>query len=121
MRLLYGFMYGHPGKKLLFMGAELAPWDEWSHERALDWGLLQHESHRGVQSWLRDLNALYRDSGALYQGDVDPEGFAWIDCQDMENSVISFMRQSGGQSLIFICNFTPNNAFSNINVFERKK
>jgi len=108
LRLLYGFMYGHPGKKLLFMGAELAPWHEWSHEGELDWSLLQHGAHRGIQQWVRDLNALYRGQGSLHRTDADSRGFAWIDCLDMESSIVSFLRRADGeQDLIFACNFTP--------------
>ncbi len=107
LRLLYGFMFGHPGKKLLFMGAELAPWNEWGHERALDWSLLLHDAHRGVQQWLKDLNALYCGRAALHCTDAEQSGFVWIDCQDMENSVIAFMRRAGDEELIFVCNFTP--------------
>ncbi len=108
LRLLYGFMYGHPGKKLLFMGAELAPWHEWSHRGQLDWNLLQYDSHRGIQQWLRDLNKFYREQSPMHQTDADPRGFAWIDCLDMENSVVSFLRRAeGARDLIFACNFTP--------------
>jgi 1,4-alpha-glucan branching enzyme len=108
LRLLYGFMYGHPGKKLLFMGAELAPWHEWRHAGQLDWSLLQYAPHRGIQQWLRDLNALYCQQPSLHKTDADPRGFAWIDCLDMENSVVSFLRRAeGGRDLIFACNFTP--------------
>ena len=108
LRLLYGFMYGHPGKKLLFMGAELAPWHEWRHAGQLDWNLLQYAPHRGIQQWLRDLNALYCQQPSLHKTDADPRGFAWIDCLDMENSVVSFLRRAeGGRDLIFACNFTP--------------
>lgn len=108
LRLLYGFMYGHPGKKLLFMGAELAPWHEWRHGGQLDWNLLQYAPHRGIQQWLRDLNALYCQQPSLHKTDADPRGFAWIDCLDMENSVVSFLRRAEGErDLIFACNFTP--------------
>jgi 1,4-alpha-glucan branching enzyme len=108
LRLLYGFMYGHPGKKLLFMGAELAPWHEWNHDGELDWSLLQHDAHRGVQQWVRDLNALYCDQGSLHRTDADSRGFAWIDCLDMESSIVSFLRRADGEhDLIFACNFTP--------------
>lgn len=108
LRLLYGFMYGHPGKKLLFMGAELAQWGEWSHQGQLDWHLLDDPAHRGVYHWLRDLNRLYRERGALHRTDAQPAGFEWIDCLDSEHSVVAFLRRvEGEQTLIFAGNFTP--------------
>lgn len=108
LRLLYGFMFGHPGKKLLFMGAELAGWDEWHHDHALDWQLLESALHRGVQQWLRDLNGAYCGEPALHRADADPHGFAWIDCLDGENSTLSFLRRStGAEEILFVCNFTP--------------
>jgi len=109
LRLLYGFMYGHPGKKLLFMGGEFGQWNEWNYRRTLDWDLLDHDAHRGVQRFLQDLNRLYRSQLALHGTDFDPEGFAWIDCQDMDNGVVSFVRRAPGgrEPLIFIFNFAP--------------
>jgi 1,4-alpha-glucan branching enzyme len=109
LRLLFGFMYGHPGKKLLFMGGELGQWNEWNHRQGLDWDLLEFEPHRGVQLLVRDLNQLYRGNPALYQTDFNPEGFEWIECQDVENSVFSFARRSAGgeELLVFVLNFTP--------------
>lgn len=109
LRLLFGFMYGHPGKKLLFMGGELGQWNEWNHRQSLDWNLLDFEPHRGVQLLLRDLNQLYRGNPALYQTDFSPEGFEWIECQDVENSIFSFARRSAGgeELLVFVLNFTP--------------
>ena len=101
-------MYGHPGKKLLFMGAELAQWGEWSHQGQLDWHLLDDPAHRGVCHWLRDLNRLYRERGTLHRTDAQPEGFEWIDCLDSQHSVVAFLRRAEGeQTLIFACNFTP--------------
>jgi len=109
LRLLLGFMYGHPGKKLLFMGGELGQWNEWNYRQSLDWDLLDFEPHRGVQLLLKDLNQLYRGNPALYQTDFNPEGFEWIECQDVENSVFSFARRSAGgkELLVFVLNFTP--------------
>ena len=109
LRLLYAYMYGHPGKKLLFMGGELAVWGEWDYRRSLDWHVLEHESHRGVQALTRDLNHLYRDRPALHARDHDPSGFEWIDCQDLEQNVIAFLRRGweAGQELVFICNYSP--------------
>jgi 1,4-alpha-glucan branching enzyme len=107
LRLLYGFMYGHPGKKLLFMGAEFAQWGEWNHEKQLEWDLLDDQAHRGVFDWLRNLNALYRERRVLHRTDTHPDGFEWIDCLDSEYSVVAFMRcGEGEQPLIFVCNFT---------------
>src|SRR5205085_711153 len=87
LRLLYAYMYAQPGKKLLFMGGELAQWDEWSHERSLDWHLLQWGSHWGVQRLVRDLNTVYRAEPALHQRDADPGGFEWVDAADSDQSV----------------------------------
>ncbi len=108
-RLLYGYMYGHPGKKLLFMGDELGPWSEWNATGSLEWYLLDYEYHGGMQRWLRDLNQLYRSEPALYELDYDPHGFAWVDCSDRDNVVIAFIRRdgSGGPPLLFVCNLTP--------------
>ena len=108
LRLLYGFMYGHPGKKLLFMGAELAQWEEWDHQGELPWHLLADEGHGGVYRWLCDLNQLYRRCAALHRTDAHPDGFEWIDCADSAQSVVAFARRAEGENpLIFVCNFTP--------------
>ncbi len=109
LRLLLGYMFCHPGKKLLFMGAEIAQWREWSHEGSLDWHLLDYPSHQGIQTLVRDLNRLYREESALHAADVGPEGFRWADNGDWEQSVISFYRfpRSGGDPVLVICNFTP--------------
>ncbi|MET0383506.1 MAG: 1,4-alpha-glucan branching protein GlgB [Burkholderiaceae bacterium] len=109
LRAYYGFMFGHPGKKLLFMGCEFAQEREWNHDRSLDWHLLDAPEHRGVQSLVRDLNRLYRSTPALHERDSDPEGFEWIDHDDAERSVLSFVRWSrGGAGLVLVvCNFTP--------------
>lgn len=108
LRLLYGFMYGHPGKKLLFMGAELAQREEWSHQGELHWHLLDDESHRGVYRWLGDLNRLYRRCAALHRTDAQPAGFEWIDCADSTQSIAAFARRAEGEKpLVFVCNFTP--------------
>jgi 1,4-alpha-glucan branching enzyme len=102
-------LYGHPGKKLVFMGAELGQRDEWYHERSLDWHLLQYLPHQGVQRWVKDLNQLYRREPALFQLDFKQEGFDWIDFRDWEGSIISFIRKGKGTGDIFlvVCNFTP--------------
>ncbi len=109
LRLLLGFMYAHPGKKLLFMGGEIAQWDEWSHERSLDWHLLDFSIHQGVQKWVRDLNTFYRNELALYEDDFTVEGFEWIDCSDNENSVLSFLRKGHNHQddILVVCNLTP--------------
>jgi 1,4-alpha-glucan branching enzyme len=101
-------MYVHPGKKLLFMGSELASYQEWNHDRSLDWHLLEHEVHKGVQNLVRDLNALYRRTPALYEVDFDASGFEWINWDDRDNSVLSWIRRdkSGGY-VICVTNFTP--------------
>jgi 1,4-alpha-glucan branching enzyme len=109
MRLLLGYMYTHPGKKLLFMGAEIGQWSEWDHEKSLDWHLLQYPSHWSLQTWMKHLNILYRGEPALYELDFVNEGFAWGDISDWEQSVVSFFRKgrSPGDTLLIVCNFTP--------------
>ena len=109
LRCFLGFMYGHPGKKLLFMGQEFGQWNEWNHDGDLDWNLLGFEAHRQVQSWVRDLNSLYRDERAMHEVDYSWEGFAWVDLHDNERSLLSFERISKDKSerLVFLCNFTP--------------
>ena len=107
LRLLFSYMWTLPGKKLLFMGGELAhPW-EWDFHVALPWYLLDHAEHRGVQQLIADLNHLYTQNPALYRHEFEPEGFSWIDCNDREQSVLSFLRSGGGQSLVIVLNFTP--------------
>ena len=108
LRCYLGFMFTMPGKKLLFMGAELAQEREWSHDRGLDWHLLEQPLHQGMQRLVRDLNGLYRTLPALHAQDCEPEGFEWIDCNDAEHSVISYLRRSAdGQQALVVCNFTP--------------
>ena len=110
LRAFYAFMYGHPGKKLLFMGGEFGQTSEWYHEVSLDWHLQEMGPyHRGLQRLLRDLNALYRTQAALHQVDFDPAGFQWIDCNDWAASVVSFVRRARDPEdfLVFACNFTP--------------
>jgi len=109
LRLLFGYMYAQPGKKLLFMGGEFAQWDEWYHEKSLDWHLLNYEPHQGVKRWVQDLNRVYRREPALYEQDFTPAGFEWIDCHDMDNSVISFLRKASNPDdvLLIVANFTP--------------
>jgi 1,4-alpha-glucan branching enzyme len=109
LRLLFGMMYGHPGKKLHFMGGEFGQVPEWSHETSLEWHVLQYPLHRGVQQWMKDLNHLYRSEPALYQVDFSAEGFEWIDTQDWEQSVLSFVRKGRGsrEVVLIVANFTP--------------
>jgi 1,4-alpha-glucan branching enzyme len=108
LRLLYGFMWGHPGKKLLFMGCELAPWSEWNADAALPWHLVAHAPHAGMQRLVRDLNCVLRAHPALYEQDVSPEGFAWISHDDAPHSVLVFERRArNGQRVLVVCNFTP--------------
>jgi 1,4-alpha-glucan branching enzyme len=109
LRALYGLMYGHPGKKMLFMGGEFGQWWEWNHDDSLQWHLCQYESHASLQRYVRDLNWLYRNEPALYEVDFEWTGFQWIDFHDAENSVIAFMRKAKDQSnsILCICNFTP--------------
>ncbi|HWW33595.1 MAG TPA: 1,4-alpha-glucan branching protein GlgB [Steroidobacteraceae bacterium] len=108
LRLLFGYMWTHPGKKLLFMGGEFGQRREWQHEESLEWHVLQYPLHAGVKRWVRDLNRLYRDTPALYELDFSEAGFSWIDCDDADVSVISFLRRdrSGGVAVV-ACNFTP--------------
>ena len=108
LRLLYGYMFTWPGKKLLFMGGEFGQWSEWNYQRDLEWPSLQYGPHAGVQALVRDLNALYRQHPGLHASDCDPAGFEWIDCQDAESSAIAFERRGDdGDCLVVVCNFTP--------------
>jgi 1,4-alpha-glucan branching enzyme len=109
LRLLFGCMYAQPGKKLLFMGGEFGQWREWNHDQSVDWHLLNYPPHAGIKHWVEDLNKFYRNQPALYQKDYDPAGFEWIDCNDVDNSAISFLRRGQSESdlLLFVCNFTP--------------
>ncbi len=107
VRALLGYMYGHPGKKSLFMGMELGQWREWDFQSSLDWHLLDDHNHRALQRYIADLNVLYREESALWAWDYEKEGFSWIDCEDRANSVFVFMRTGPEDRLIFVCNFTP--------------
>jgi 1,4-alpha-glucan branching enzyme len=109
LRLLYGYMWAHPGKQLLFMGGEFGQKREWTHDESLEWHVLQYPLHAGVQHWLRDLNHLYRTLPALHARDFSPDGFEWIDCNDGDASVLSFVRRGPGPDdlVLVVCNFTP--------------
>ncbi|MEZ5538083.1 MAG: 1,4-alpha-glucan branching protein GlgB [Thiolinea sp.] len=109
LRAYYGFMWGHPGKKLLFMGNEIAQQQEWNFSSSLDWHLLEHEQHRGIQSLIRDLNTLYRDTPALYELDCKSEGFIWLEGGAADESVFAWLRrgQNGAPDVLVACNFTP--------------
>jgi 1,4-alpha-glucan branching enzyme len=109
LRALYAYMWAHPGKKLLFMGCELAQQAEWSHERALDWHLLEQPGHAGIQSLIRDLNRLYKEEPALWELDSDPAGFYWLEPNDADNNVVAFARVSknGERTAVFVANLSP--------------
>jgi 1,4-alpha-glucan branching enzyme len=118
LRLLYGYMYSQPGKKLLFMGDEFGQRAAWNPEHSLDWQLLEQPLHAGVQRWVEDLNNFYRSHPALFADDFNSSGFEWIDANDAENSVLSYMRRGTAESsaeptgastelLVIVCNFTP--------------
>jgi 1,4-alpha-glucan branching enzyme len=114
LRLLLGYMFAQTGKKLLFMGAEFGQEREWVHDQSLDWHLRMGLYHTGIQRWVEDLNKFYRRQPALYQKDYEPDGFEWIDCNDVDHSVISFLRkgQSEDDELLVVCNFTPVTHFN---------
>jgi 1,4-alpha-glucan branching enzyme len=109
LRCLYGYMWAHPGKKLLFMGGEFGQRREWTHDQSLEWHVLEWGEHRGVRDWVRDLNRYHRAAPALYEQDFDAAGFEWIDCNDAQNSVLSFIRKprSAAPVVLAVCNFTP--------------
>jgi len=114
LRLLLGYMYAQPGKKLLFMGAELGQWREWHHDESLDWHLLEYQRHNEIKKWVEDLNRLYRSEPSLYELDCEPAGFEWIDGSDVEHSVISFIRKGKSTSsiMLVVCNFTSMTHFN---------
>jgi 1,4-alpha-glucan branching enzyme len=109
LRTLYGYMYGHPGKKLMFMGCEIGQWREWNYDASLDWHLLDDPMHRGLQRWVKDLNHTYQREPALHDVDFEAAGFSWIDCNDNENSVVSMIRRTrdGRDAVVIAANFTP--------------
>jgi 1,4-alpha-glucan branching enzyme len=109
LRVLYGYMWAHPGKKLLFMGGELGQEAEWSEERSLDWHLLEQADHAGVQALVRDLNRVYRSRPALWEVDFEPSGFQWLEPNDASNNVLAFARWSADRSdvVVCVCNLSP--------------
>jgi 1,4-alpha-glucan branching enzyme len=107
LRLLYTFMYSYPGKKLLFMGCEFGQGNEWNCETSLDWYVLDYPLHQGLQKLVVDLNQLYKTTPALHRHDFDPHGFEWIDCNDREHSILSYLRKDGNSFVVSVFNFTP--------------
>ena len=107
LRLLLSYMYTRPGKKLLFMGSELAPWNEWNHDGSVDWHLRDDPQHRSFEKFVERLGALYREHPALWRMDHEPEGFQWIDVADTRNSVVSYVRRGGGRHVVVVLNLTP--------------
>lgn len=109
LRTAYGFMTGHPGKKLLFMGQDFAQFAEWNENKSLEWDLIDHfEMHKKIHNYCRDLFNLYKNKHALYDMDFDPKGFTWMSCMDIDHSIVSFIRRGNkGEMLLFVCNFTP--------------
>jgi 1,4-alpha-glucan branching enzyme len=109
LRLLLGYMYAHPGKKLLFMGGDFGQWNEWAHDDSLDWHLLDDERHQSLRAWVKSINNLYRQQPALYDQDALPDTFEWIDFNDRQQSVLSFLRKGrdANEVLLVVCNFTP--------------
>jgi 1,4-alpha-glucan branching enzyme len=109
LRLLYSYMWTHPGKKLLFMGSELAQWHEWNYDSELQWDLFQWETHRGIQRLVGDLNRLVQNEPALHEIDFEGAGFEWIDCMNSYDSVLGYIRKGKNPDdfLVVCCNFTP--------------
>ena len=108
LRLMFGWMFGHPGKKLVFMGGEFGQSREWNHDRSLDWHELGDPRHAGIARWFADVNNFYRSRPELWELDSSPDGFEWIDCSDRDAGVVSFIRRDReGRSVVFAANFTP--------------
>jgi len=109
IRLLFAWMYGQPGKKLLFMGSDIAQWSEWHYEDSLQWHLLQYDSHQGIRHLVQDLNRIYRSEPSLHKHDIRPQGFSWIDANDADSSVFSFVRMGDADDplIIAVYNMTP--------------
>lgn len=114
LRLLFGYQFAQPGKKLLFMGGEFAQWDEWNHDHSLQWHLAEYDRHHGMQRWIQTLNTIYKQETALHQHDTHPDGFAWIDCSDYTNSILVFCRRgiTPNDVIVVVLNFTPMTHFN---------
>ncbi len=114
LRLLLGYMYSQPGKKLLFMGGEFGQWQEWNHDQSLEWHLLDYAPHIGLQKWVEDLNHLYKSEPSLNELDFSPAGFEWVDCNDSDQNIISFLRKgrAADNIVLVVCNFTPMTRFN---------
>jgi 1,4-alpha-glucan branching enzyme len=114
LRALYGYMWAHPGKKLLFMGDEFGQWREWNFEQSLDWHLLEEADHRGLNDLVRALNFIYKSESALWEADIEPAGFQWIDADNADENMLSFIRKSPatGRGIICVCNFSPVTRFA---------
>jgi len=109
LRALYGYMFVHPGKKLMFMGGEIGQWREWNHDWQVEWETLGDPRHAGLQRWVRDLNAVYAANPSLWDEDFAPHGFTWIDCNDHEHSIVALLRRARSQRdfTVAVVNFTP--------------
>ena len=109
MRLLFGYMWAHPGKQLVFMGNEIGQRTEWAHDGTIDWNALQSQPHESLLRWVEDLNRAYRENPALHQIDFTADGFEWIDASDTQQNVIAFLRKGRGSTppVVVVCNFTP--------------
>jgi 1,4-alpha-glucan branching enzyme len=109
LRLLLAYMYAQPGKKLIFMGSELGQWGEWDHDGSLDWHLLQYPPHQGLKMWIGELNRFYVGESAMHETDFEARGFEWVDCNDAQNSVVSFLRkgESSEGIVLAVFNLTP--------------
>ena len=109
LRLLFGYMWAHPGKKLVFMGGEFAQWAEWNHDQSLDWHLVEYAPHQGISRWMADLNRFYRSERSLHERDFSGEGFEWLDFHDWEESALAFVRKAKDPNdlVLVVCNFTP--------------
>ncbi|HEY0253637.1 MAG TPA: alpha amylase C-terminal domain-containing protein, partial [Kofleriaceae bacterium] len=107
LRLLYGYQWTLPGKKLLFMGCELGVWNEWNHDRELDWGIGEHPAHAGIARWIGDLNGAYRTYPSLHVRDCEPVGFDWLISDDAEGGVLAYLRTGGDAPVMVVANFTP--------------
>jgi 1,4-alpha-glucan branching enzyme len=107
VRLLLAYQFTRPGKQLMFMGTEFAQHNEWNVETSLDWHIAEHPQRKGLQEYIAELGRLYKDSNALWRGDPGPESFEWIECNDKDNTILSYLRRDGGDFVIVVLNFTP--------------